>query len=111
MQPASAVMMHLDAPMADLELIKLIDCLLLHAAPVTVLHCVSAQILACPVLCPKMPQMECPSQIQGWQSPPRGHQAMTQRLGRLSYGACSTCCQLCSLFKSVICPYLRNFQR
>ncbi len=42
-QPASAVMMYLDAPMADLELVKLINCVLLHAALLTVLHCVSTQ--------------------------------------------------------------------
>ena len=109
MQLASAVMMYLDAPMADLELVKLINCVLLHAALLTVLHCVSTQESACPVLCPGMPQMECPLQIQGWQSPPRGHRVMIQRLGRLSYGAGNTCCLLCSLCKPVICPYLRHF--
>ena len=104
MQPASAVMMYLDAPMADLELVKLINCLLLHAAPVTVLHCVSTQESACPMLCPEILQMKCPLQIQDWQSPPRGHQAMTQRLDRLSYGAGSTCCLLCSLISDLSIP-------
>ena len=38
MQPALAVMMYLDAPMADLELVKLFNCLHFHAAPLTLLH-------------------------------------------------------------------------
>ena len=104
-------MMYLDAPMADLELVKLINCLLLHAAPLTVLHCVSTQQSTRPVLCPAFLQMECPLQIQGWQSPPTGHQVMTQHLDWLSNGAGSTRCLLCCLCKLVICPYLRQFQR
>ena len=39
---------------------------------------------------------------------------MTQHLGKLSYGASSlysTRCLLCSVYRLVICPYLRHFQR
>ena len=96
-------MMYLNAPMADLELVKLINCLLLHAAPLTVLRCVSTQKSACPVLCPGIPQMECPLQIQGWQT--------TQRRSRLSNGSGSTCCLLCNLCQPASCSYLRHFLR
>ena len=104
MQPASAVMMDLDPAMADLELVKLIDCLLLHAASLTALHCcITTQDSGCPVPRPGIPQMDCALETQGLQGPRKGPEVMTQRLGRLSYGADSTCCLLCSLCKLGIC--------
>ena len=69
-QPASAIMMHLNPPMADLELVKLINCLLLHAAPLTVLHCVNTKASACPVPCPENPaDVECFLQSLGLAKP------------------------------------------